>query len=242
MAAPAALSPRSRIAVASEQTLVAEAVRAALAGQGYDVVVLRWPTAAASGPLASVPALVPRSQPGVLPPDLAVLLSDLDRPSRIREARYLVDRLRVPWLVLAGSEPGPAWGAMLDIGVASVVPTSTTLDELLGLLGDLTDERPMLAEERRRELLQQWQEHRRRRLQAAAGLESLTAREAQVLHLLHAGESVRDIAAHAEVSEATVRSQVKAVLRKLDVNTQLAAVAAYEMLLDDESDARLGRS
>jgi DNA-binding NarL/FixJ family response regulator len=30
------------------------------------------------------------------------------------------------------------------------------------------------------------------------------------------------------VTEATVRSQVKAILRKLDVNSQIAAVAAYQ--------------
>jgi hypothetical protein len=34
------------------------------------------------------------------------------------------------------------------------------------------------------------------------------------------------------VAPATVRSQVKAVLRKLDVNNQLAAVAAFDDVLD----------
>ena len=44
------------------------------------------------------------------------------------------------------------------------------------------------------------------------------------------GLAVRAIAELGEVSEATVRSQVKAILRKLDVNSQIAAVAAYEEL------------
>ena len=39
---------------------------------------------------------------------------------------------------------------------------------------------------------------------------------------------MRDIAELGEVTEATVRSQVKAILRKLEVNSQIAAVAVYQ--------------
>jgi DNA-binding NarL/FixJ family response regulator len=84
----------------------------------------------------------------------------------------------------------------------------------------------------RRRLVREWRlvEDEERRL--VARMESLTARELNVLSLLYDGKSVRGIAELAGVSEATVRSQVKAVLRKLEVNSQLAAVAAYRRAKD----------
>ena len=59
-------------------------------------------------------------------------------------------------------------------------------------------------------------------------MSTLTGREEEVLRQLYQGLGVREIAELGEVSEATVRSQVKAILRKLEVNSQIAAVAAYE--------------
>lgn len=56
--------------------------------------------------------------------------------------------------------------------------------------------------------------------------EELTEREAQALHALCTGRSVRDIATNWVVSEATVRSHVRGVLTKLAVPSQLAAVVA----------------
>ena len=55
-------------------------------------------------------------------------------------------------------------------------------------------------------------------------LELLTRREQEVLGHLMSGRQVRDIAALGVVSEATVRTQVKSILSKLEVSSQLAAV------------------
>ena len=62
-----------------------------------------------------------------------------------------------------------------------------------------------------------------RRVQAP--FESLTDRERQVLEALVDGTAVREMAEGWFVSEATVRSQVRGVLMKLGVNSQLEAVA-----------------
>ena len=58
--------------------------------------------------------------------------------------------------------------------------------------------------------------------------------------MLHAGDPVGRIAQLLEVSPATVRSQVKAVRRKLQVKTQLGAVAALDDLLELEAFERDG--
>ncbi len=68
-----------------------------------------------------------------------------------------------------------------------------------------------------------------RRLEALRGelepLQELTPREGRVLGHLMEGRSAEEIADCEFVSVATVRTQIRAILRKLDVNSQLAAVA-----------------
>ena len=53
----------------------------------------------------------------------------------------------------------------------------------------------------------------------------LTPREADVLRLMIQGRSAAEMARAFVVAEATVRTQIRAVLRKLEVSSQLAAVA-----------------
>jgi DNA-binding NarL/FixJ family response regulator len=59
-------------------------------------------------------------------------------------------------------------------------------------------------------------------------MSALTPRELEVLRLLHGGYTVAQIAERNDVAPSTVRSQVRSVLRKLGVNSQLAAAAHYE--------------
>jgi DNA-binding NarL/FixJ family response regulator len=58
-----------------------------------------------------------------------------------------------------------------------------------------------------------------------APFERLTPREAAVLKRLIEGLSAQEIASSIPVSLATVRTQIRAILNKLGVNTQLGAVA-----------------
>ncbi|HSM00951.1 MAG TPA: response regulator transcription factor [Acidimicrobiia bacterium] len=60
----------------------------------------------------------------------------------------------------------------------------------------------------------------------ARGLASLTPRESDVLDALLTGRRTADIAADSYVSVTTVRNQVQSILTKLNVHSQLEAVAA----------------
>ena len=58
-------------------------------------------------------------------------------------------------------------------------------------------------------------------------LSALTERERNILQQVSAGASVADIARRECVSLATVRTHVRSILQKLDVHSQVAAVAVY---------------
>lgn len=78
----------------------------------------------------------------------------------------------------------------------------------------------------RRALLAELAAHRARDAAALEPFEALTEREQATLREMAAGRTVAQIARAWVISQSTVRSHVQAVLRKLDAESQLQAVAA----------------
>jgi two-component system nitrate/nitrite response regulator NarL len=75
-------------------------------------------------------------------------------------------------------------------------------------------------------------QNKARRARSRAVRERLTPREWQILTLLADGKSTASIASDLVVSVETVRSHVKAVMRKLQVHTRAAAIACLDELRD----------
>jgi DNA-binding NarL/FixJ family response regulator len=195
--------------VVAVHALVDESVRGALAARGLDPVVSD----------AEPRQRTARARVGLLLVHHAVDVPDA--------ARVVSEHLAIPWLVVAPEERGPAWGAFYASGATLVVGPSVCLDDICGLLDDLAADRRPRTPRGRRELIRQWRERVRLNEEVDDRLRSLTTREREVLRELYAGAGVSDIAARSEVAEATVRTQVKAILRKLGVSSQLAAVAKF---------------
>ena len=105
--------------------------------------------------------------------------------------------------------------------VASSDPMVETVDQILAMV---KGER-LLSESYRNELLHLFRTHRVDSDNPFMPFESLSRRESEVLRLLMEGHLVAKIAESSFVSIGTVRTQVKAILRKLGVNSQAAAVA-----------------
>ena len=158
-----------------------------------------------------------------LHPDL--VLVDLDLPIRGGGAG-LVEALapdrRVA--VLTGSHDHLAWSRCLEAGARVVLSKSEPLDRLLDEIEAVVNDQPVRLHQRR-QLQAECIDLRRAERDRLNGFDQLSAREAEVLDGLLAGLSAADIAERDCVSVQTVRSQIKSVLQKLRVHTQLAAVA-----------------
>lgn len=212
------MSPQTRVAVTSDQSLIADTVSAALASSGFHVSRVPWD-------VGDTPPR-PRTED---PVEVGVMLCDLQPAWRLAAARRRVRRTPVPWLVLTGAPPGPLWGGMLESGATSVHRSSATLHEVRWWVERMLAGERLMAEADVSELIRSWHVAEENRRDAVRSVRSLSRREVAVLALMHAGVSVHRIAEALQVSESTVRSHVRSVLQKLDVKTQLAAVAEYEM-------------
>lgn len=159
-------------------------------------------------------------------PDTVLLDLDLGTSSEGGEA-YVPElvALGAQVVVVSGSTDVLRLGTCLELGAAGVLSKSRPFDEVLAAVHRSAAGETVMPDGARQDLLAQM---RLSRAEQSARLEPftrLTAREAQVLGLLMDGVPAAGVAEHFVVSEATVRTQIRAVLTKLGVSSQLAAVA-----------------
>lgn len=207
------------IAVASDRSLIADAVSAALSGSDLVIVSVAWP-GDRRDPHAGWSS-------GSDPPELGLILCDLD-PQSLEAARWVVDSYPTRWLLLTEAPRGPLWGAMFEVGVARILPNTTTMAEVFEVITALREGVIGGGPKDRGELVKAWHRVQAERAEARARVSSLTQREREVLRMLHVGLSVHEIAERNGVALPTVRSQVRSVLHKLGVNSQLAAAAYFD--------------
>ena len=132
---------------------------------------------------------------------------------------------RVPVVVTTGSDDLSRWGACLVAGASTVLSKTEPVEVLAEVVHALLAGRTVTAASWRHEAVRAWHTRRQERALLMAPLRRLTPREATVLDSLAEGSCAAAIAARDVVSEATVRSQIKSILHKLEVTSQLQAVA-----------------
>ena len=122
----------------------------------------------------------------------------------------------------------------IEAGASGWIGKCVELDEVDSILGHVVAGGTVIGRAERAALLDHLRLERAGMLRAVATFERLSHREALVLAALVDGLSAEEIAEAHFVALNTVRSQIRAVLQKLGVRSQLAAVAlasAHQELL-----------
>lgn len=203
------------VLIVEDHVLVAESLRLALTQEGVMAEVADLSSRSAL--LAAV-----RAQP----PDLVLL--DLELGGTIGDGTTLVApcvEAGIRVVVVSGTTRPHAVARAVEQGAVGAVPKAAPFEVLLTtVLAAVRGESVMDPEERIR-LVHDLRLDRELAEEARERFDRLTARERQVLRALVRGVSVAAMAEEWVVSEATVRSQVRGVLTKLGVGSQLEAVA-----------------
>jgi two-component system, NarL family, nitrate/nitrite response regulator NarL len=206
-----------RILIVEDHVLFAESLELALSVEGYDVRRVQIPREPGS-PGALLSSLI-RQNP-------RIVLLDLDL-GRFGDGIRLITKLATAGInvvVVTGSTDRSRWGEAIRHGARTVLSKSRPLNDILATVRRINSGLPVLDHEEREDLLREWQRKRAEQQDLFSRLEQLTNRESQVLGQLMKGHTVNEIATEGVVSEATVRTQVKSILAKLQVSSQLAAV------------------
>ena len=129
-------------------------------------------------------------------------------------------------VIMTGEENPIAWAECYEAGASDVVSKSEAFATLVDRISAIAAGQRVHTEARRAEFLGMLRDHRQSETVRLEPFERLTAREREVLAYLLEGVAAEEIADRTFVALATVRSHIRAILTKLGVNSQLAAVAA----------------
>jgi DNA-binding NarL/FixJ family response regulator len=211
------------VLIIEDHELLAESLELTLSLEGYDVHRLALPEV--GGSMATLRSAALRAK-------ARTVLLDLDL-GRIGDGMALITplpRAGANVVVVTGSNDRGRWGACVRLGARKVLSKGQPLQTTLATVRRLHQGLSVMSSQELESLLDAYQRERAATEEVRRRLEMLTPREKQVLGQLIEGHNVRDIARASVVSEATVRTQVKSILGKLEVSSQLAAVGLAHQL------------
>jgi DNA-binding NarL/FixJ family response regulator len=229
----------ARVLVVDDHALLAETLASELRHAGCVVGVVRVPTV--TGVLAAIDDFRP---------DVALL--DLYLGRGAGTSLPLIAPLAesgIEVLVLTGATDELMLARCVEAGASAVLSKAAEFDVLLAAVVDAARGRRVQSLAERAEMLDRLRRARQDEDVRLAPFRRLTRRESAVLVALMDGRSAAEIAARAVVSLATVRSQIRAILQKLGVTSQIAAVAMAHRVgwtgpdgdeLDDDESASCG--
>ena len=205
----------ARVLIVEDHVLVATGLMLALSARGWEVETTHGPTA------ADVIDHAHRFQPRCVLLDIGLGDAvgsgiDLIAPLRATGADVVMLTAETRRVVLA---------SCLEVGAAGWIGKDAFLDEVVATLTDVLDGTPLIGCSAREAMIDELRIERAGQRRAVSAFERLTLREREVLAALIDGLTAEEIAESQYVALTTVRSQIRAVLQKLGVRSQLAAVA-----------------
>jgi len=128
-------------------------------------------------------------------------------------------------LVVSGTTDRLRLAETVEKGAVGFLSKTVPFEQLLSTVLEVVAQRSVLSSAQRYELMAELRSARAARSKDLAPFKTLTPKERAVLSALAQGQRAETIAGASVVSSATVRSQIRSVLTKLGVNSQLEAVA-----------------
>jgi two-component system, NarL family, nitrate/nitrite response regulator NarL len=202
-----------RVVIVEDHGLIAQTVAAALRAHDVHVHVIDAPSTT-----DLVGAVIAQD------PTLALLDLDLGHGRDSLELIPPLVEVDVPVVMVTGVSDSVRLAQCVRAGAVGLLDKSVSFEELLASVREAIARGGLMTKYERDEHLAFLRKHEAKEAGRLAPFAELTPREADVLRALVAGRTVEEIAHEAVVSISTVRTQVRAILRKLGVSSQLAAV------------------
>ena len=212
MTAPADLT---KVLIVEDHRVVAEGLWALLA-EYSDLTVVGWAD--------SVAEVVPMAKE--LGPDVALV--DFRLPDGTGADAAAAIRANDPStaiVILSADASDSALLAAVEAGACGYLLKSASGDEIADAIRSAAEGETLIPASTLVEVLARHRETARSSAQQTERLESLTPREQEILTLMSQGLDNRAVAERLSISYATVRTHVRKILEKLEVRSQLEAVA-----------------
>ena len=203
-----------RILVVDDHQLVGESLATVLAGRGFET---RTATRIGHDEILEDAR---EFQP-------TIVLLDLQLAAGLRGTALVepLTELNARVLMMTGVTSPAELGRCLEAGAEGVISKGQPFDELIDQISAAAAGERVLPVTRAESLLEELRRDRAERERRLEPFQTLTPRERELLDMLSDGRPAAAIAEFWYVSLATVRSHIRSLLSKLDVHSQLEAVA-----------------
>jgi two-component system nitrate/nitrite response regulator NarL len=203
-----------RVVIVEDHELLARSLAVVLRGEGMDVT---WVN-------DREPDAIVRAA-GDAQPDVVLLDLELgDDRTSLPAIRELVASGTLV-VMMTGVTDRVRLAECIEAGAVGIVSKGDSFERLAVALKEVASRRTLLAPGERDELLRELRLSRQERNERLRLFATLTPREREVLASLIDGKSAEQIATDDHVSLTTARTHIRSVLAKLEVRSQLAAVA-----------------
>ncbi len=162
-------------------------------------------------------------------PDADLILLDLHMPGAHGFSGLVFLRgvnPGIPVVVVSGSEENQVIRRAIDYGASGFIPKSSSLDTIAAAIRQVIEGEIWIPPE----MIGKMDEISEEEARFADALSSLTPQQFRVLNMLTEGLLNKQIAYELDVSEATIKAHVTAILRKLGVHSRTQAVIAAKRL------------
>ena len=203
----------TRVLLISERFLLLDSLRLALEARHMAV-------AASSPEKRAIEDSLAAFSPHVIVFDASNIMIE----SATRSIRSLLEIGRIV-VGISGDEVSVEAARLIGAGASYVLGLDTALDTFAASITRAMSGKDPLPLDRRYALEQMLREHRAEEQRRWLPFDELTARERDIFALVYDGLSADQIAEDVCVSVSTVRSHIQRILTKLNVNSQIAAVA-----------------
>lgn len=213
-ASPAASSDRPRLLLVDDHRLLVETLQVSLSQAGF---------AASVAPCSSFDEVL--AEAAAVRPVLVVLDLDLQGAGYGYDLIGPLRQLGAEVLMLTGTVDRIELARCLEAGALGIADKADGFSAVLDQIRRAADGETVTPVTVRAQLLADLADHRRADEKRRAPFESLSGKEREVLRQIVEGKQAAAIAKDCFVSLATVRTQIRSILMKLDVTSQVAAVA-----------------
>lgn len=208
-----------KFVVADDHPLFRGALRQALVGLGNDIRILE------AGDFEAAQAIVAAQD------DIDLLLLDLHMPGASGLSGLVAMRAAfpaTPVIVVSASDAAQTVRRALELGASGFISKSSSMDEIRSAVRQVLEGGVAMPAH-----LDLGTEGDAEVSQLIRRLQSLTPQQTRVLTMLASGLLNKQIAYELDVSEATVKAHVSAVLQKLGVDSRTQAVILLSKLGND---------
>lgn len=212
-----AVSRMTRILVADDHPLFREALSGALASHLDNAEILE------AGSLDSAVVKLNENE------GIQLILLDLNMPGGeyFNGLITLVeDYPNIPIAVISGTESVEVVAQVMSLGANGFIPKTSTTKDVASAIVEIIQGNKWLPEGMEEEL-EKVDDELKVLLQR---FRELTPKQIQVLSYLRSGLMNKQIAHEMNVTEATIKAHISAILRKLEINTRTQAVLLMDKL------------